>query len=980
MASKIQVARGSLNARDPKTLLDAELFWVPSNVSQDGEKDLRDNTDLPYDTGTLYIGRPSSLVPSDNKSSYIPPMPIAGERSYKGLVYRGDITDQTGIYDANGNIYNLFKYVRVGDFFIFKNWAKKGGQFEKDGFKDGDILLITEALYDIAPDVETDVGGAKDIKYVRIHTAAPEARNVEYTPSDGMTSDNVQDAIDELNFKKLSYKGRIPDDFTLDSLMTSVDSVYSGNPGVLTPGALYLVTESGINVKGTNLKGLETVWTTVRGDFLVWQNDTLGWLSIPSGFNASKLEFDPTEAVARQKEFGTFTEDLGEHILSTENLTDVQAALTYLLSNKAMLDSDGKVPLSQLHSTVLGAMQYKGTWDPVIAGASFIGDDLEHGYNAFDMQNNWPSAENEKPDVAGDEESSLTSGTRKNKPGDYYIVSTPYSNIRYADKDQVIYDSTGKVESVARYLDLNSGDWIVYTDIGNGKGKWEVIDNTDKINGLNFTINGKKVIYPDYLDTPFVSTKIGTPSFATDGKLVIYENGGVEVFSGVRLVDQDPSSSMNESQIYHLPVYTKDATDTLAVSTLENLINSSGIAITRTHSNVYIGSEVEHFEEFVYGNIYINPHIEVEDSLTKQVDSGLTFVVTSGKAATLFADPSQEDKAEFILPTKSSKVVGKLKGVTFIPGRLTKSIEDGYIESTSIQEHMKAGTTTYNDDDIVSVEFHSPVVDVNNIETRHITFGQRGNLDDTKPNGGLFSEDGRLLTDEKTSSLYAHGYQKSDVTNVLPQNSGVLVNDNDWKKDIVGTEGTMPIYGKPDVRDGELNPRATMIDSRVKQIGGALFDLLFTSKTDIRNAKHTIDGEDGLDINIYNGYTDEKYNNEKHGELVENEDGTSSYKGTKDNVILESDTVIGELEETDNGYKVKVPRALMVTKGLLLGNNATGTTHIVPGRTMFPNDSQYFDPRTDEPIPEKDVYLELPSVSGVLLGSNSRIDGGVWII
>ena len=45
MASEIQVARGSLAARDPNTLLDAELFWVPENISNDAEKGYRRRTD-----------------------------------------------------------------------------------------------------------------------------------------------------------------------------------------------------------------------------------------------------------------------------------------------------------------------------------------------------------------------------------------------------------------------------------------------------------------------------------------------------------------------------------------------------------------------------------------------------------------------------------------------------------------------------------------------------------------------------------------------------------------------------------------------------------------------------------------------------------------------------------------------------------------------------------------------------------------------
>ena len=70
----------------------------------------------------------------------------------------------------------------------------------------------------------------------------------------------------------------------------------------------------------------------------------------------------------------------------------------------------------------------------------------------------------------------------------------------------------------------------------------------------------------------------------------------------------------------------------------------------------------------------------------------------------------------------------------------------------------------------------------------------------------------------------------------------------------------------------------------------------------------------------------------------------------------------------------------MVTKSLLVGNQDTNTTQIIPGRKLFPRDTQYFDPRTDELLPEKDVYVEMPSVSGVLLTSISRIDGGLYVI
>ena len=74
MASEIQVSRGSLKARGPENLLRGELFWVPTNNSNDATDTYRKDPRFPYDTGTLYIGRPSL----SDSNTYEAPIPIAG--------------------------------------------------------------------------------------------------------------------------------------------------------------------------------------------------------------------------------------------------------------------------------------------------------------------------------------------------------------------------------------------------------------------------------------------------------------------------------------------------------------------------------------------------------------------------------------------------------------------------------------------------------------------------------------------------------------------------------------------------------------------------------------------------------------------------------------------------------------------------------------------------------------------------------------
>lgn len=969
MASEIQVSRGSLHARDPKTLLRGELFWVPTNESNNAEAGFRKNTKYPYDGGTLYIGRPSL----SEDGTYEAPMPIAGERSYKGLVYRGSITTETSTTDT------IFRFVREGDFFVFDNDAV-GGIFKTEyDFLKGDILLITNADYEIAPELDNtnnlNIGEAKNIQFIRINNSGGYAKYT-YFEGEDMVSKNVQDAINELNHDKLEYKGRIPNDHSVAEVMTSIED--GSGKKLLEKGSLYLVTLDGIKFHGFQ-NGVETDWVSQKGDFVIWQDDTLQWLLIPSGYtNADEIDFNPNDAVAQQTLAATFGEDGGEHISSTQNLSNVQEALTYLLSHKAMLDSNGKVPLSQLHSTVLGAMQYMGTWDPV---------NDARGVTNSAYQNDWPDGRVTK-EIEGDEEEAYTNNG--NKAGDYYIVKTTYNNIQYYDKS-----TTPTADgNFSRCEELNNGDWIVYAvDPATGIGNWEIIDNSDRISSINFNINGTHASgEAEYAGETVEVSLVGNPKIAASDKLVIWQNDNTMTVAGVRLIDQAKNDPNRDAEDKYLPVYTGN-TDTLMRSSIQNYFSElKGGYITQTNSNLVIGTETVSYNQYTYGNIYIMPHKDIVDSVATKENSVIYFATikngnvesTSYNTSSLETDIQQLDTARFILPTESSKIIGKLSGVDLISGRLTKSTLNGYIDSTSIEEHMRttatnldnSGRQKYSDLDVISIEFHAPVVDVNNIETRHITLGQKVNLNDDLPNGGKF-ENGTFLTGEVLSEIFAHRSQKSaNVTNYLPQNSGVLINDTDWKKDIKGTTGTLPIYGEDDQRDNELEVRKTLIDSKISQLSCSLYESLFNTVTDLGNSTNTLNEDNNVSNTLYSNYSDIDYANELYGGTP---DEKGKYHGTEQNIHFNSDTIVGEVAQGPNGSFISTPHSLLVTKSLLLGNKNTNTTHVVPGRTLFPKSSQYRFAKDEVTRPMQDIYIEMPSVSGVLLTDNSRVDGGLFI-
>lgn len=467
MATKIQVSRGSLHARGVNDLLRGELFYVPANANNDKDKGFKDNPNFPWDEGTLYIGNPT-LNPDGKPDA---PIAIAGARAYKSLVYQGQLSKT--VKDISDP---AFTHVRTGDFFIFKEDPEEGRFFE-EGFRSGDLLVITSAQYPIAPDIANgEPDTSSNIAYTRITGSAGEAKNVHYDDSKtNLNVNNVQDAIDNLANNKITYKGTIEGDFTLAAIMSSVDNGI-GNTDYLESGSLYFVDKDGIPFYNNEKKQIKI---SKKGDFVLWDKEK-GWTLIPSGLSDAKdIDFDPTEAVKQQHDLGTFTEDSLEHILSTGKLTDLQSAVTYLLSHKAMLDSDGKVPLSQLHGTVLGAMQYCGTWDPIFDA---------QGVNNPKFQKDWPTGESYERD---DEEVSSLSN---NHPGDYYIVKTSFTDIKYYDKTSAQLDDGTYVDS---YI-LNNGDYIIYTvprnengDFLADEGHWEIIDNSATITSLNFNINGQ---------------------------------------------------------------------------------------------------------------------------------------------------------------------------------------------------------------------------------------------------------------------------------------------------------------------------------------------------------------------------------------------------------------------------------------------------------------------------------------------------------
>lgn len=935
MASKIQLSRGSLKAYGVDKLARGELFWVPNNVSKDSENGYRKDSELPWDEGTLYVGWPS--LEGESEGSQLP-LAIGGSRAYTSLNYKGPITKN--VHDKTDP---MFDYVREGDFFIFEEDAATGSTFkDHNNFKKEDILLITHAEYDIAADGVTDIGKAKNVDYIKIRTGSGDASAITFDKTNtNFDADNVQSALEELEYEKLSYRGTI----------SSPEQLLTISPHI---GSLYLNTTDNISYTGYDESGNEVSVPAQKGDFVIYHGSKdngkltgkrTGWEVIPSGYtDAVEIDYSPNDKSSIEgsssvlsiikQETSTFD---NEHKQGVEALTNVKEAIDFLLLNKAQLDSHGKVPLSQLHDTVLGAMQYRGTWQPLL--------DETGEKNDIANQREWPT------DNTDDSESTEKGPFQdNNRPGDYYIVKCNPSikNIQYIDKTSLKNGATEgstNPEDYDRVIEFNNGDWIVYStsvytaDETNRTYHWEKIDNTDRISSVNFTING--VEQGDYA----ISTEgkelslVGSPKLEASHKIVLINNGNDTVeIAGTHLVDQRVDDPSIKNRI---PRYYDNLTNTIENSTIENIAATDDKkAETHTHSNFYVGEAQEHYDQYNYGNIYIFPHIEYDENNSPyEEDSVIQYKIkvlddetneTVETSTNLRAPVAEDGESDVILPNKSSTIIGKLEGITLIKDRITKSTADGYIDSSSIQEHMSA-EGPYSDENVVSVEFKANDVIAKHFNTEAVIFASSAEV----------NENGELA-EAITSSLAKNDATAQSIVNYLPATAGILINNYDIENLISGTPLRLSLFG----------PAYTPLGAKTPAKSNTLQDSLIYQTDKVNKL---------LSILKHNRDTQAAENYE------------SLYTG-KDSIVVETDMVVGQVDE--NG--TVVPKSLAVTKNFIMGNNDTVRTTIWSNSEAFRESSQYRNALTEEDITLTDVDVALPSVSGVLLTDNSRIDGREW--
>ena len=395
-------------------------------------------------------------------------------------------------FDNEGNVVRNGTSKRVYDDF-FKN-----GQVII--FTDEDVSTIPNSYLFDADEIAANTEGAKGIITL---AGTSEAVDLEYDPSLAEAADDanitdVQTALDTLFNEKMEYIGSF-DEITV----TATDTLVEGDN--YTPATEFDKVWAIIAKKKQLLMGQSIVYSgptknveTVDGDVTVRTNTLIinnagKIFTIPLGSSdARDCAFVPAGSLKTDEtipEFNTVNANGETATLTFNEIATVQHALDYLTQNKADLNSQGKLPLSQMPSTLIGALQYVGT--------VVIGNDtttLTASELAALMRTAKEGGDSWEKDTDDEADSTKANAYENLDSGDYTIISIPLSTVEGEDhalSRQVVItdDATGE-----ELFKVSNGDHVIINSASEDGYVFDHLDSSAAVDSVNGILGSVEIV------------------------------------------------------------------------------------------------------------------------------------------------------------------------------------------------------------------------------------------------------------------------------------------------------------------------------------------------------------------------------------------------------------------------------------------------------------------------------------------------------
>lgn len=396
-----------------------------------------------------------------------------------------------------------------------------------DYFKNGQVIIFTDEDVSTIPnsylfgadEIAANAEGAKGIITL---AGTSEAVDLEYDPSlaevaNGVNGDpkitDVQTALDTLFNEKMEYIGSFN-----EITITSTDKIEEGDnytPATEFDKVWAIIAKQKQLLMGQSIvysgptRNVETVdgEVTVRTNTLIVNNAGKIY-TIPLGSSdARDCAFVPAGSLKTDEtipEFDTVNANGDKETLTFNEIATVQHALDYLTQNKADLNSNGKLPLSQMPSTLIGALQYVGT--------VVIGNDtttLTASELANLMRTAKEGGDSWEKDTDDEADSVKANAWENLDSGDYTIISIPLATVEGEDhqlsRQVVITDEAGE-----ELFKVSNGDHVIINSATEDGYVFDHLDSSAAVDSVNGILGSVEIVDNERtIGTNFTSATAG---------------------------------------------------------------------------------------------------------------------------------------------------------------------------------------------------------------------------------------------------------------------------------------------------------------------------------------------------------------------------------------------------------------------------------------------------------------------------------------
>ena len=399
-------------------------------------------------------------------------------------------------------------------------------------FKNGQVIIFTSEDVSSIPnsyifnesEIAANPEGSKGIITL---AGTAEAVDLEYDPSltevasdkgmgVGKAITDVQTALDTLFNEKMEYIGSF-NEITITSTddLTEADNY---TPATAADKAWAIIAKQKQLLMGQSLvySGPTSKVTTVDGDVVLRTNTMIvnnaGTIyTIPLGASEARdIAFAPSGELKSDESVPTFTTtqaDGTKVTLTHDQIATVQHALDFLHQNKADLNSNGKLPLSQMPSTMIGALQYVGTVQ--------IGNDvstLTVEELATLMRSAKEGGDSWETDTDSKEGNKKANAYDNLDSGDYVIISIPLATTE--GEDHPLSRQISITDGAKTLFTISNGDHVIVNKADESGYVFDHLDTSAAVDAVNSIIGSVNIVDKE---------RVVTKGFEADGTKVTEE-------------------------------------------------------------------------------------------------------------------------------------------------------------------------------------------------------------------------------------------------------------------------------------------------------------------------------------------------------------------------------------------------------------------------------------------------------------------------